>query len=108
MESLHQRLDSQAMMVDLADLGVENRQYDPYEKKSQNIRAFPILDEELEVSKVGAQHLIAEIILLRGDKISRDQVVCQKFDAHGFQIGRSNQNPILDTYLYEVVFLWVK
>ena len=34
--------------------------------------------------------------------MARGQVVCQKCDANGNQISRSNKNPILDTYLYEV------
>ena len=32
------------------------------------------------------------------------QVVCQKHDANDDPIGRSNQNPIMDTYLYTVKF----
>ena len=34
----------------------------------------------------------------------RGQVVCWKQHADGNAIGRSNQNPILDTHLYEVEF----
>ena len=36
--------------------------------------------------------------------MARGQVVCQKHDADGNQIGRSNQNTILDTCCYEVEF----
>ena len=46
----------------------------------------------------------AEILLPRRDKMARGQVICQKQDANCNLIGRSNQNPILDTYLYEVEF----
>ena len=46
----------------------------------------------------------AETLLPRGDRLARGQVVCQKQDANGNPIGRSNQNPILDTCLYEMEF----
>ena len=43
-----------------------------------------------------------ETLLLRGDKMARDLVVHQKNDTNGNPVDRSNQNPILDTHLYEV------
>ena len=36
--------------------------------------------------------------------MTRAQGAHQKHDAGGNTIGRSNQNPILDTHLYEVEF----
>ena len=86
MEPLHYRLGHHAMVDDLADLGVET---------------FPVLDEE---QKVGSQYLNAEIPLPRRDKIDGGQVVHLKHDADGNTLGRSNQNLILDTHLYEVEF----
>ena len=50
------------------------------------------------------QYVNAEILLLKGDKLARGQVVHWKHNANGNQIVRSNQNPILDTCLYEVEF----
>ena len=38
--------------------------------------------------------------------MARGGVICQKHDADGNSIGRSNKNPILDTHLYEVEFPW--
>ena len=46
----------------------------------------------------------AKILLLRGDKMARGQVVCRKSDANGNPIGRSIQNLILDTCHYEKKF----
>ena len=64
-----------------------------------------MLDEEPEVTpEWGDQYVNAEILLPRWDKMARGQVICQKHDANGNPIGRSNQNPILDTHLYEVEF----
>ena len=62
-------------------------------------------DEEPKViPEWRVQYVNAEILLPRGDTIARGQVVCWKYDANGNPIGRSNQNPILDTCLYEVEF----
>ena len=44
------------------------------------------------------------ILLSRGDEITRAQVVCWNHDTNGNPIGRSNKNPTLDTHLYEVEF----
>ena len=68
-------------------------------------KCFPCLDEEPEVTPewVG-QYVNAEMLLSRGDKMTRGQVVHQKHDIHGNQIGRLNQNPLLDTFLSEMEF----
>ena len=47
MESLHWRLGTHATVSDLIKLGVEDTlQYNSYEDKLQNVKTFPILDEE--------------------------------------------------------------
>ena len=43
-------------------------------------------------------------MLPREEKIAGGWDVCQKHYAHGNPIGRSNQKPILDIYLYELEF----
>ena len=103
-KSLHQMQCPCAEVTELVELGVENTpQYDPYEKKSKNDEMFPILDEEPKVIPAwGDQYVHSEILLLRGYRMARGQVVCLKHDANGNLIGRSNQNPILNTCLYEV------
>ena len=66
---------------------------------------FSFLDEEPEVTpELGDQYVNAEKLLLGGSKMARGWVVHQKYDANGNPISRSNQNPILDTCLYEVKF----
>ena len=50
----------------------------------------------------------AEILLPRGDKMARGQVVCCMHDANSNPIGRSNQNHILYTHLYDLEFLGKK
>ena len=50
--------------------------------------------------------MTAEILLPRGVRMARCQVVCQKCDKNGCQVGRSNNNPIFDIQLYEVKFPW--
>ena len=106
MESLHQRLGHHALVRDLVKLAVEETlQCDPYEDKLQSANMLPIVDEEWEVApEWGDQYVNEEILLPRGDRMARGQVVCLKQDANDNPIGRFNQNPILDTLLYEVEF----
>ena len=72
-ESLCQRLGPHAMMRGLVELGVKDTlQYDPYEKKSQNAKMLPILDEEVEVTpEWGDQYVNAEILLPKGNRMTR-------------------------------------
>ena len=47
---------------------------------------------------------MAKMLLPRGEKMAIGCMVCWKHDANGNPIGRSNQNLILETCLYEVEF----
>ena len=90
----------------MVNLGVEETpQYDSCDDESQNAETFPMLDEEPEVTpEWGDQYVNAEILLPRGDKMARGQVICQKCNTDGNLIDRSNKNPILNTHLYEEAF----
>ena len=83
------------MVRDQVELGVEDTlQYDTYEDELQNANTFPMLDEESEVTpEWGNQYVNAEILLPRGDRMARGQVVHQKHDADSNLMGRSNWNP---------------
>ena len=91
-------------MRDLIELGIaDTQQYDPYEDKSQDSKTFPILDKELEVTpELGDLYVNVEIVLPMGNQMARGQIICWKHDANGNLIVRSNLNPILDMYIYEV------
>ena len=108
MESLHQKLVPWTMMRYLVELGVEDTlQCNAYEDESQNAKTFPMLDEKSGITPNRGDHYVnAEILLPRGDRMTRGQVVCQKQDANNNLMGRTNQNPILDMPLYEVEFPW--
>ena len=73
MKSLHKRLGTYAMAIDLIELGVEyTPQYNPYEEKLQNANTFSILDKEPEAtSEWGDQYVNAEIFFLRRDRMAR-------------------------------------
>ena len=52
-----------------------------------------------------ADHYIDEDILLpRGDQMTKFHVVAQNYDANKNAMGRVHANPILDTRMYEVEF----
>ena len=84
------------VLRDFVNMGVEETpQNDSYENESQYAETFLILNEEPEVYlKWGDQYVNANILLLRGDEMARDQVICQKQDANGNLIGRFNQYSI--------------
>ena len=106
MEFLHQKLGPQAMVRDLVELGVKDTPpNNPYEDKSQNAETVLMLYKEPELfSEWVVQYVNIEILLLRGNRMATDWVVHWKHDADGNPIGRSNQNPILDTRLCDVEF----
>ena len=93
MESLHQAMGPFTTLRDLVNLEVEEtHQIDSYVNNSQNAEMFPMLDEEPGVNtEWGDQYVSANMLLQRGDEMARGQVVCQKQDANGNLIGRSNQ-----------------
>ena len=49
---------------------------------------------------MGDQYVRAEILLLRGDQMTRGHVMVRSKDAKGIVMGRSHLNPILDTRMY--------
>ena len=52
--------------------------------------------------EVDEQQIGAEILLARGDQMTRGHVVTQSCNAHGNIMGRAHENPVMDTRLYQV------
>ena len=78
-------------------------QYGPYEDETQNDQTFFQLAEELQPSpEVGDHYIGAEVLLPRGDKVTRGHVVAQSHDANGNIMGKAHVNPILDNRMYKV------
>ena len=107
MELLHQRLGPHALLGDRVKLGAENTTTWSIWGQLKKCSNVPHLGWRTGGNPwVGDQYVNAEIYFPRGDKMTRGQVVHWKQDPNGNPIGRSNQNPILDTYLYKVEFPW--
>ena len=53
--------------------------------------------------EVGDHYVGAGILLNRGDKMARGNVVVQSCNANGNVMGRAHINPILDTGMYQLV-----
>ena len=51
------------------------------------------------------EHLTAELLLPHGDTMQRAQVLCRHKDNAGLPIGRRDDNPILDSRMYDIEFL---
>ena len=54
--------------------------------------------------EIGDNYLNMELLLPHGGTLARGQVTERKHEHEGNIIGRSNENPILDTREYEVKF----
>ena len=67
----------------------------------QDEHTFPQLAEELEPTpKTWDQHIGAEIMPSRGEKMARGHVVAAREN----MMDRAHANPIMDTRLYQVEF----
>ena len=63
-----------------------------------------VLDREFPMPEVTDNYMNASVLFSRGDAYVRGKVIGQKRYSYGNDIGRSNNNPIIDTYKYCVDF----
>ena len=62
------------------------------------------LYSKVPTSESNDTHLNASVMLPRGNSYVRGEVIGQKIDADGNDVGRENDNPILDTREYRIGF----
>jgi len=55
-------------------------------------------------AKAYDKYLLAEVMLLKGDALITGHGIHHKCDHNGLPIGKQNNNPILDTCIYELQF----
>ena len=76
-----------------------------YEDDNEDSRMVEPPAEQLEPTpEVEDSYVNTKVMLPRGDSMTRGRVIHRKRDADGNLVGRSNDNPILDTQEYEVEF----
>jgi Reverse transcriptase (RNA-dependent DNA polymerase) len=77
-------------------------EYEPYEDTTTE----PIIIPEADDIDLDATHkfLSARVMLPHGGQLSTGRVIRRKRDHDGVLIGRSDNNPILDTSMYDVEF----
>ena len=63
-----------------------------------------VLDREVPTPEVNENYVNTSVMLPRGNSYARGKFIGQKRDADGNYVGRENDNPILDTREYRVVF----
>ena len=63
-----------------------------------------ILDREVPMPEENDNYVNPSVMLPRGKSYARGNVIGRKRDAYGNAVGRSNDNPILDTREYSVEF----
>ena len=62
------------------------------------------LDRKVPTPDANDNYVNALVMLPRGNSYARGKVIGRKRDADGNDVGRSNDNPILDTREYSVEF----
>eukprot|EP00957_Ditylum_brightwellii_P101684 7749296-Ditylum_brightwellii.AAC.1 len=69
-----------------------------YEEEAVKPEAEDYMPEELD------KYISAQVMIPLGDSLERATVVSWKRDANGIPIGLANNNPLLDTRMYDVRF----
>ena len=80
-------------------------EYEVYEDDEVNTVVDPPDVDELEEEPDGYEgYITAEVLLPKGDEFKVGTVILRIINSDGTSVGRSNDNPILDTREYEVEF----
>ena len=83
-------------------------EYDAYEDDEAKPTVIPDVEEFVGTSDYDPEgyngYISAQVLLPKGDEFRVGTVVRRRNDDNGNPIGRSNENPILDTREYEVEF----
>ena len=105
-ESIERALGPETKVDDFKELNIEDTPiFDKYEDDDEGGRMPDPPAKELEPTpEIGDNYINTEVMLPRGDSMARGRVIRRKRNADGDLIGRSNTNPILDTWEYEVEF----
>ena len=86
------------------DIGEETPQYEPYGDDDDKTGVDLTMPEADDFDHDAYdKYIAARIVVPKGDTITYGKVVRRKRDTDGNLIGHSNQNPILDTSIYEVL-----
>ena len=106
MARVYEKLGSKMLQIEFEDIWLENTpHYVLYEDETQNKQMFPQLSKELEpMPEMSDHYLRAEILLYRGDEMTRGHIVAQCCDGNINVMGRAHIHPILDTRMYQVEF----
>ncbi len=75
----------------------------PYLDDQQADKTFPALEEEI-TPEAGDKCIQASIMIPRGNTFTSGTIVSHKHNAEGNIIGRAHNNPILDSWIYDVEF----
>ena len=78
--------------------------YEYYDDDHQDVAPDAPPEQLTPTTEIGDNYVNMELMLPPGGTLARVQVTERKSDHKGNAIGRSNDNPILDTKEYEVKF----
>ena len=84
--------------------------YNPYEGESEPSKTVPEADlidaagKHLNQQSVTDLLINAEISLPKGEKLSMGKFIRRSIDEHGKLIGTYDDNPVLNSHIYEVEF----
>ncbi len=103
-ETAEERLGAKLTHAEVEEVSIpDTPDYLSYSDEDQSETMFPDLDEEV-TPEVGDEYVHASVMLPRGSQLMRGTVKACKWDLDGNPIGWQSDNPILDTWLYDVEF----
>ncbi len=73
----------------------------PYLEEAEMEKTFSVLEEEV-TQEAGDEYVQAFIMVLHGNTFAQGTVVSHKHNAEDNVIGHANENPILDSCLYDI------
>jgi hypothetical protein len=86
------------------DISAFTPEYEPYEDDETPAIITPEQDDIDEESSAYDGYLTSQVMLPKGDNYQMGTVINRKINDAGLPIGTQNDNPILDTRVYEVQF----
>ena len=101
-DHLDQEVVAQAMTANANAEAVVMEEYDTDDEPTDF--QYALDDQEEYTPETFDGYLTASVMLPRGGKVLKAQVVARKRDSNGNSVGHANSNPILDTRECEVEF----
>ena len=101
---LRTKLGKLLSVADLEELGIHTPEYELYEDDHEGGHQHAEDAEDLVTDEMGDQYIGAQVSLPKNGQLRTGKVIARQCNDSGDLIGKTNHNPILDTWSYQVRF----